>query len=154
MNSVRSVYICRIHASYFLNTYSWDVRTPFHMDGVGCADPRPYTSFDLSAASAVYMFIAVSDLLCLQSTSSFSIVIMQSASILDSSSLLLVSTPTLHPRYVASHSLGTSVLPLQCMFEIMVCCDQLTFALVEFWPISELFVFFFSYGLARCHCVC
>ena len=94
----------------FLNTFSWKVSNLLDTDGISCADSNPYSSVDLSTASAVYTLIAVSQLLCLQKVSSFFIVIMQSANLLDSSSLLFVLIPILHPRYVASLTFGTFAL--------------------------------------------
>ena len=102
--------------SIFLSTFSWNVSSLLDTEGISCADSSPYSSFDLSTASAVYIFIAVSQLLCLQKVSSFFIVIMQSANLLDSSSLLFVLIPILQPRYVASLTFGTFVLSPKCMF--------------------------------------
>ena len=41
---------------------------------------------------------------------------MEFANLFESSSLLLVLMPTLHPRYVANLTIGTCVLSPECMF--------------------------------------
>ena len=82
----------------FLNTFNWHASYLFSAEGISCADSSPYSTLDLNTASAVYGFIAVSQLLCLQQVSIFSIVIMQSANLLDNYSRLFVSILILHPR--------------------------------------------------------
>lgn len=73
----------------FLNTFDWNVSTLFSYRE-DKSDPNPYSSFDLSTASAVYFAIATPMLLRLQDRSSFVIVMRQSANLAESSSLLLV----------------------------------------------------------------
>lgn len=73
----------------------------FAIDGINCAESNPHRSFDRSTASAVYTFIAVSQLLCLQKRSIFFMVVIMLTNLLFSSSLFVVLIPTVHPRYVA-----------------------------------------------------
>lgn len=60
--------------------------------------------------------------------------IVQIANILDSSSLLLVLIPMLHPRCIASLALGTLMLPLKCMFEFVSVVIILHLRLFNFDP--------------------
>ena len=88
----------------------------------------------------------MSQLLCLQNRSSFCIVAIVFENLLDSSSLLALFIPRLHPRSVADLNLITLLLSLKCMFAfgcvykclqnpIEICCASFVISFVKCWRI-------------------
>lgn len=106
----------------FLRTFNWKVSSLFETDGMSWADSNPYSSFGLSAASAVYALIWIGQSECLQKGSSFFMIAIVAANLLLISSLLDVFIPSSHPKYVADLCFLTKLLSGSTILAFWVVC--------------------------------